>query len=42
MNLKLFNLYVGKLLNTEVLGNIHPGNMLLFLKNILFFLRTFG
>ena len=36
VNLKSFNLYFGKLLNTEVLGNVQAENMLLFLKKIFF------
>ena len=37
MNPKSFNLYVGKLVNIKVLGNVSSENMLLPIKNITFF-----
>ena len=36
MNPKLFNLYVGKLVNIKALGNVCFEKMLLFIKKIFF------
>ncbi len=41
-NHKLFNLFFGKLLDTRALGNLKVENMLLFLKNFLFFCEPLG
>ncbi len=42
MDPKSFNLYVGKLVNIKALGNICSKNMLLPIKNIIFFVNLWS
>jgi len=42
MDPKSFNLYVGKLVNIKVLGNVCSKSMLLPIKNIIFFVNLWS